>query len=216
LKAISSDKRKVGRGAILGLVAVALGALAAGVYYEIGRGGGKSEIACSASSQARAAALSPLAHGEIAALAVNPRRPPELTFKSPEGKPLTLGDFRGRALALNLWATWCVPCRAEMPALDRLQAKAGSPGFEVVAINVDTARPERPAAFLNEIGVKNLRRYADPSGDAFEALRLAGVALGLPTTLLIDPDGCALGVVAGPANWDSAEALAAMKVLAGT
>jgi thiol-disulfide isomerase/thioredoxin len=216
LKAKTSEKRTQRRRAVVGLVAAALVALAAGVYYEMRGGAGKSETACSAPSRARAAALAPLAQGEIAALAVNPRRPPELTFKSPDGKPLSLADFKGRALALNLWATWCVPCRAEMPALDRLQAKAGGPGFEVVAVNVDTARLERPAAFLNEIGVKSLTRYADPSGDAFEALRLAGVALGLPTTMLIDADGCALGVVAGPANWDSADALAAIRALGGT
>ena len=102
-----------------------------------------------------------------------------------------------------------------MPALDRLQAKAGGPDFEVVAVNVDTARLERPPAFLNEIGVKTLKRYADPSGDAFETLRLAGKALGLPTSLLIDNDGCELGVVAGPANWDSPDAVAAVAALRG-
>ena len=101
------------------------------------------------------------------------------------------------------------------PALDRLQAKDGGADFEVVAINVDTARLERAPAFLNEIGVKNLTRYADPSADAFEALRLAGKALGLPTSLLIDKDGCEVGVVAGPANWDKPDAVAAVAALKG-
>ncbi len=192
-----------------------MGVVAAGVSLGIGGGGGKSEAACGASSEQRAAALKPLAHGEIAALAVSPRRPPEISFNSPDGQKLTLADFKGRALALNLWATWCVPCRAEMPALDRLEAKSGSPHFEVAAVNVDTARLERPAAFLDQIGVKTLKRYADPSGDAFETLRMAGTALGLPTTLLIDADGCQVGVVAGPANWDSQEAAAAIKTLSG-
>ena len=72
---------------------------------------------------------------------------------------LTLADFKGRAVLLNLWATWCIPCRAEMPALDRLQAAKGGPGFEVVAVNVDTAKPERRAAFLDRVGVKSLARY---------------------------------------------------------
>jgi thiol-disulfide isomerase/thioredoxin len=215
LKALGSEKRKVDRRVLAALALIALVALAAGVYYGIGGDAGKSETACSAPSKARAAVLGPLARGEIAALAVNPRLPPQMSFKSADGQQLTLANFKGRALALNLWATWCVPCRAEMPALDRLEAKAGGPGFEVVAVNVDTARLERPAAFLNEIGVKSLKRYADPSGDAFESLRLAGVALGLPTTLLIDAQGCALGVVAGPANWDSQDALAAVKALGG-
>ena len=116
---------------------------------------------------------------------------------------------------LNLWATWCVPCRAEMPALDRLEAKAGGADFEVVAVNVDTARLERAPAFLNEIGVKSLRRYSDSTGDSFETLRLAGKALGLPTSLMIDKDGCELGVVAGPANWDAPDAEAAVGALKG-
>ena len=102
-----------------------------------------------------------------------------------------------------------------MPALDRLQAKAGGSDFEVVAVNVDTARLERAPAFLDEIGVKTLRRFSDPSADAFESLRLAGKALGLPTSLLIDRQGCEIGVVAGPANWDSPEAAAAIAVLKG-
>ena len=121
-----------------------------------------------------------------------------LSFNAPDGKKVTLADFKGRALLVNLWATWCVPCRAEMPALDRLQAKAGGADFEVVAINVDTARLERAPAFLDEIGVKTLTRYADPSADAFETLRLAGKALGLPTSLLIDKDGCEIGVGGRP------------------
>jgi thiol-disulfide isomerase/thioredoxin len=208
---VASEKRKIDRRVVVGLAVVVVAAVAAGVFLGIGGPSGKSQTACSAPSLQRAEALKPLAKGEIAALAVNPRRPPELSFKGADGQKVTLADFRGRALALNLWATWCVPCRAEMPALDRLQAKAGGPGFEVVAVNVDTARLERPAAFLNEIGVKSLKRYADPSGDTFETLRLAGAALGLPTTLLIDADGCELGIVAGPANWDSPDALAAVK-----
>ena len=101
-------------------------------------------------------------------------------------------------MLLNLWATWCVPCRAEMPALDKLQAEKGGKDFEVVAVNVDTARLERRAAFLDGIGVKALPRYADPSGDAFETLRRDGKALGLPVSLLIDRDGCEVAAVAGP------------------
>ena len=208
---MGSEKRKIDRRVVVAIAVVVLIALAAGVFLGIGSPSGKSQTACAAPSLKCAEALKPLAKGEIAALAVNPRQPPELSFKGADGQKLTLADFHGRALALNLWATWCVPCRAEMPALDRLQAKAGGPAFEVVAVNVDTARLERPAAFLNEIGVKSLKRYADPSGDTFETLRLAGAALGLPTTLLIDADGCELGIVAGPANWDSADALAAVK-----
>ncbi len=161
---------------------------------------GKAEAECPAASAALSARLAPLAHGDIAALAVDKAPKPEIpiAFNGADGRKLTLADFRGRALVLNLWATWCVPCRAEMPALDRLEAKAGSKDFEVVAVNVDTARLDRPKAFLDGIGVKSLARYADPTADSFESLRVAGKALGLPTSLLIDKDGCELGVVAGP------------------
>jgi thiol-disulfide isomerase/thioredoxin len=195
---------------------LALAAAAAFVYWKP-LAAGKAEAECSAASKAVAAKLRPLAKGEIAALNVDatPLRAPMVAFANADGKKLTLADFRGRALVLNLWATWCVPCRAEMPALDRLEAKAGGPDFEVVAVNVDTARLERAPKFLEEIGVKSLKRYVDPSADAFETLRLAGKALGLPTSLLIDKDGCELGVVAGPANWDSPDASAAVKVLEG-
>ena len=144
-----------------------------------------------------------------------PRLALPLVFEREDGSKATLADFRGRAVLLNLWATWCVPCRAEMPALDRLQAEAGDKGFEVVAVNVDTARLERRGPFLDGIGVKSLARYADPSGDAFETLRQNGKALGLPVTMLIDRDGCEIGVVAGAANWDSADALSLIGALKG-
>ncbi len=191
----------------------ALAALAAGAV--ISSRPAPDKAACPAASRALADKLRPLASGDLAALAVKPVVAPALAFMDANGAKRTLADFRGRAIVLNLWATWCVPCRAEMPALDALQAQAGGPGFEVVAVNVDTARVERAPAFLNEIGVTHLARYADHTGDAFETLRLAGKALGLPTSLLIDRDGCEIGVVAGPANWGSAAALAAAKALQG-
>ena len=103
----------------------------------------------------------------------------------------------------------------EMPTLDRLQADKGGPGFEVVAVNVDTARFEKRAAFLDSVGAKALARYADPSGDAFETMRKAGRALGLPVTLVIDKDGCEVAAVEGGAKWDSAEAKALVEALKG-
>ncbi len=212
-----NDKRSR-RLSILG-GAVALAALAAAaVLYGKAPPPGKVAGDCPAASAERSARLAPLAHGEIAALGVDksPKRATPVTFNGPDGRKLTLDDFRGKALVLNLWATWCVPCRAEMPALDRLQAKAGSPDFQVVAVNVDTARLDRPKAFLDGIGVKSLTRYADPSGDAFENLRLAGKALGLPTSLLIDKDGCELGVVAGPLDWASDDTLKVVDALKGS
>jgi thiol-disulfide isomerase/thioredoxin len=168
---------------------------------------GKEEAAQCPNARVLAQRLAPLAQGEVAALAVdkNPRRAVDVSFNEPDGKKASLADFRGRNVLLNLWATWCVPCRAEMPALDRLQAKLGGPDFEVVAVNIDTTRLDRPKAFFTENGVKNLSLYVDPSADAFETLKVAGKALGLPTTLLIDKEGCEVGVMAGPAPWDSAD-----------
>ena len=212
-----NSKRTRRLGIAGGAVALAVVA-AAGVLYGKASPPGKAVADCPAASAARSAQLAPLAHGEIAALAVDrtPKRATPVAFDGPDGRKLTLEDFHGRALVLNLWATWCVPCRAEMPALDRLQAKAGAPDFEVVAVNVDTARLERREAFLGQIGVKSLTHYADPTADAFENLRLAGKALGLPTSLLIDKDGCELGVVAGPVDWASDDAIKVVDALKGS
>ncbi|HWG06101.1 MAG TPA: TlpA disulfide reductase family protein [Beijerinckiaceae bacterium] len=165
------------------------------------------EMAATSCADARAVAerLAPFARGEVAALDVddNPKPLADLSFDAAQGEKRALADFRGRTLLLNLWATWCIPCRQEMPALDRLEAKLGGPDFEVVAINVDTARLDRRQAFLDEAGVKSLAFYADPSAGVFESLQRAGKVVGLPTSLLVDPRGCALGTMAGPAQWDS-------------
>ncbi len=201
------------KSAVFLVAAAALVAVAA--FYGTRGEGGKG--ACPAASVAIAEKLRPLATGELAALNIarTPRPATAVVFAGPDGRKLSLADFKGRAILLNLWATWCVPCRAEMPALDKLQAEAGGPKFEVVTVNVDTARVERAPKFLDEIGVTHLTRYADHSGDTFETLRLAGKALGLPTSLLIDGEGCEIGVVAGPANWTSPDALGAVKALEG-
>jgi thiol-disulfide isomerase/thioredoxin len=190
------------------IAAAAAIALGAAVLYGTAPSGSKDDASLCPAAKAVAARLGPLAHGEVAALNVekSPKPAVDISFKGADGKKLTLADFKGRNVLLNLWATWCVPCRAEMPALDRLQAKLGGPDFEVVAVNIDTSRLDRPKAFLNDAGVKTLGFYADPTADSFEALRVAGKALGLPTSLLIGPDGCELAVMAGPAQWDSDDA----------
>jgi thiol-disulfide isomerase/thioredoxin len=200
--------------AVLGALAV----VAAGaVLYGTVAPAGKAVSDCPADSAKLAARLVPFAKGELAALQLSsePRRAIQVAFERDGGAKLTVADFKGRPILLNLWATWCIPCRAEMPALDRLQAAKGGPGFEVVAVNVDTARLERRAAFLDSVGVKSLTRYADPSGDAFETLHKDGKALGLPVTLVIDKDGCEVGAVEGGAKWDSAEAKALVETLKG-
>ncbi|MGH6683263.1 MAG: thiol:disulfide interchange protein TlpA [Pseudolabrys sp.] len=153
--------------------------------------------------------LGPLARGEMAAVNVarSPLKIPDLAFKDGAGKPLSLDHWRGRTVLLNLWATWCVPCRKEMPALDTLEQRLGSPGFEIVAINIDTRDPDKPKAFLKEIGVQKLGYYADPEAKVFQELKAIGRAFGMPTTLLVDPHGCEIGTIAGPAEWASDDAV---------
>lgn len=130
-----------------------------------------------------------------------PRPMPDIRFEDGEGDENTLADFRGRTVLLNVWATWCAPCREEMPTLDRLQAELGGPGFEVVALSIDRAGPDAVREFYSEIGIENLALHIDPSAKAMFAL---GV-VGLPTTILIDREGNELGRLVGPAEWDSPE-----------
>jgi thiol-disulfide isomerase/thioredoxin len=161
--------------------------------------------------------LAPLARGEVAAvgIATEPKRLPALTFNDADGKPRTLADFKGRTVLLNLWATWCVPCRKEMPALDALQAKLGSDDFQVVAVNIDTRNLDKPKAWLQEVGVKHLGYYSDSSAKVFQELKAVGKAFGMPTTLLIDRDGCELGTLAGPAEWASDDAIKLIRTALG-
>jgi thiol-disulfide isomerase/thioredoxin len=214
IKLADAPRRRFVLSAVFGALAAVA---AAAVLYETARPAGKAAGDCPADSSKLAAKLAPLAKGELAALTIasEPRRAEPFAFEREDGGKLTLADFKGRSVVLNLWATWCAPCRAEMPALDRLEAASGDQGFEVVAVNVDTARLERRGAFLDSVGVKSLARYADPSGDAFETLRKDGKALGLPVTLIIDKEGCEIGAVEGGAKWDGAEAKALIGALKG-
>jgi len=153
--------------------------------------------------------VAPFARGEVAAVAAatTPLRLPDLTFMDADGKPKSLADWRGRTVLFNLWATWCVPCRKEMPALDALQAKLGGAAFEVVTVNIDTRNPEKPKAWLKEAGIAKLGYYADPSAKVFQDLKSVGKAFGMPTTLLVDPAGCEIAALAGPAEWASDDAV---------
>ena len=129
-----------------------------------------------------------------------------LAFNGPDGQAMTLADRTGKTLLVNLWATWCAPCRAEMPALDQLQQAKGSNSFEVVAINVDTGDDVKPKKFLADTGVKTLAYYRDASMGAFNMLKERALALGLPVTLLVDPQGCLVAAMNGPANWSGPDA----------
>src|ERR1700739_648734 len=153
--------------------------------------------------------LEPLAHGEVAALtmATAPLKLPDLAFEDGDGKPRKLSEWRGRTVLVNLWATWCVPCRKEMPALDGLQTKLGGPKFEVVAINIDTRDPEKPKNFLKEAHLTRIGNFSDQKAKVFQDLKAIGRALGMPTSVLVDGQGCEIATIAGPAEWASDDAV---------
>src|SRR6201996_5170357 len=149
------DKPPRQRNVLLPVLGVLVAVAAGVVLYGTLAPAGKVASDCPADSAKLAARLPPLAKGELAALQVSsePRRAIQIAFQREDGAKLTLADFKGRPILLNLWATWCIPCRAEMPALDRLQTAKGDPRFEVVAVNVDTAKPEKRVAFLESAGI---------------------------------------------------------------
>ena len=202
--------RAAGPVVALGLMAVA--AIALGLYGIASRSGKHvAHTGACAASLNLAEAADPLVHGDVAALtlATEPNPLGAVAFDNTEGRKTTIDALKGKTILLNLWATWCVPCREEMPALDRLQAAMGSRRFSVVPVNVDTARLDRPKAFLKEIGATNLPFYADSSADILQELR----GKGLPTTVLVGADGCEIGTMAGPAQWDSPDARALIERL---
>jgi thiol-disulfide isomerase/thioredoxin len=157
----------------------------------------------------KAKQVAPLIRGEIAGLqpAGEGLKLPNLAFTDASGAQKSLSDWKGRTVLLNLWATWCVPCRKEMPALSALQQKLGGQNFEVVTVNIDTRDPDKPKAWLKDVGVDGLNYYADPSAKVFQELKVIGKALGMPTTLLIDPSGCEIATLSGPAEWASEDAV---------
>jgi thiol-disulfide isomerase/thioredoxin len=185
--------------------------------YTGGADPGNAQGASCAAAKPAADRIRPLVKGEIAGVLVGEKQQalPNLAFQSPDGKPMTLADLKGRMVLLNLWATWCAPCRKEMPALDKLQAELGGADFEVVAVNIDQRNLDRPKKFLAEVGVTKLGFYADPSAKIFQQLRAVDRAVGMPTTLLIDRDGCELAYLAGPAEWASDEAKAFIRAALG-
>ncbi len=207
--------RLIGIAAVAGVLAGALG------VYVMGGPSGNNEqapataavdpaaaAACEAKTE-KVALLDPLITGEVAAMlpADPPRLVGDLAFNDPQGTRMQLSDI-GKVTLVNLWATWCAPCREEMPALNELQDEMGGETFEVVAVNVDTGDDEKPTAFLDEIGVASLGYYRDNTLGIFNELRRRNLALGLPVTLLVDADGCLLGHMNGPAEWASEDAKA--------
>lgn len=132
-----------------------------------------------------------------------PRPVPALAFEDGDGRALALDAFRRKVVVLNVWATWCPPCREEMPTLDSLQAKLGGDDLEVLALSIDQAGPKVVREFFDEIAIKHLRLYIDPTAQALNILDIAGI----PATLLIDREGRELGRLIGATEWDSPKML---------
>ena len=124
---------------------------------------------------------------------------PDLAFTGADGASRRLSEWRGKAVLLNLWATWCAPCKAEMPSLDRLQAKLGGDKFAVLAISMDRTGLEKPQSFFASNGISHLAVYNDPQAEATAVLR----ASGLPLSVILDGQGREIARLIGPADWDS-------------
>lgn len=136
-----------------------------------------------------------------------PRQLPEIWFEDGEGRKLALADFGGKVVLLNVWATWCPPCRKEMPSLDRLQARLGGRDFEVLPLSIDRGGIFVVKDFYEEMDLKTLRMAVDKTANSAGYLKV----FALPTTLLIDRRGREIGRVVGPAEWDSPPALAVIR-----
>jgi thiol-disulfide isomerase/thioredoxin len=209
-------KRRLAVVAAGSLAGIAIGLAAVyGISTFLGNRAGDAQCAPAVATAGRVA---PFARGEVAGVVVasRPLRLPDLAFRDESGNDRHLAEWQGRTVLLNLWATWCVPCRKEMPALDELQAKLGGPPFEVLSINIDTRDAAKPRNWLKEVGITRLGYYTDSSAKVFQDLKLVGRAIGMPTTILVDPAGCEIGTIAGPAEWASEDALKLVRAALGS
>ena len=199
-----------------GLAVAILGGLA--LYGSGPKLGNLAAAVPCADAQAAVKRIAPLARGEVAALdtANGPKPTASVAFKGPDGADIDLGRLKGRTLLVNLWATWCAPCKAEMPALDALQAELGGERFAVVAINVETRNLDKPPRWLEDNGIGHLAYYGDPDGRVLPAIQQQTGTIGLPTTLLIDASGCEIGVMKGPAQWSSEDGKTLIRAAIGT
>ncbi len=198
-----AERRPLPIGTLLGVAAISAVLGFGAVYVSYGPRD-NATVQGSAPSARETSVNENVGTGKLAAFVWKkaPEALPDIAFVDGTGAPRSLKDFRGKTVLLNLWATWCAPCREEMPSLDRLQKEAGSDAFEVVALAVDRGGVESARKFLDSVKVENLKLYADPTTRAGPTLK----TIGMPTTILIDKEGRELGRLPGPAAWDSAEA----------
>jgi thiol-disulfide isomerase/thioredoxin len=189
-----------------GLVGLGLVLFLAGAYGLYAREDAKPpEAAPAVSGEAPDRVTRDLATGTLAAFVVHPepKAVADITFVDDRDTPLSLAQWKGRVVLVNLWATWCGPCRKEMPELAELQQRLGSEDFEVVAISVDRQGAEVARPFLESVGAEALKLYLDPSTKVLTDFK----AVGLPASILIDRAGREVGRMFGPADWASPEAL---------
>jgi thiol-disulfide isomerase/thioredoxin len=184
-------------------------ALIAGVFGVYLKGEGDGKVETPSAPQAQGTLSKALATGTMTAFVVKAERKPvpEVSFTPENGQPTSLKAWKGRVVLVNLWATWCAPCRKEMPSLAALQSELGSKDFEVVAISLDRKGLEGSGQFLKEVGATALKLYADPTTDTLSKFQ----AVGLPASILIDRQGREIGRLLGPAEWNSPEAKALIK-----
>jgi thiol-disulfide isomerase/thioredoxin len=196
--------------------ALVIAAVAIAITFWVGNAGPLKASDC-LPQPAAAKTVDTAASGQLAALngTGTGRGYSDMSFVDKDGKPVKLSDFAGKALLVNFWASWCIPCRAEMPALDKVAAQYNDDKFMVLPINLDLGAGglDKAKAFIAAGGFTQLPLYADPTFEAFKKLQTSAVATGLPTTLLIDRKGCEVGVLQGPAVWDSPDGDAVIKAL---
>ena len=187
---------------------VALAALLYGAIF-LTANAGATDLGAAELTAADRATLKELRGGDMAKLVIHnaPRARIDETFRDLYGNPITLADYSGKVVLLNIWATWCPPCRAEMPTIDRLAGAMEGPDFSVISLSTDRGGPERAAQFYDDIQIENLKVMHDRSGDF---ARQAGV-LGLPVTLILDRQGREIARLLGDADWDSPEARAILR-----
>ncbi|MDA7947764.1 MAG: TlpA family protein disulfide reductase [Hyphomicrobiaceae bacterium] len=196
------------------LIAVAIGAAAGfgAVYVNMGDDSNVAQTAITQSGKPGAPAKTGLAAYAKGAMTTfvartKPQKLPEFTFVRDDGSETSLAEWRGKVVLLNLWATWCGPCRKEMPDLDRLKAELAGDDFDLVALSIDRTGLDKPRKFLEEIGIKNLKLYNNSSGKLAASLK----AFGMPTTLLLNREGEEIGRLVGPAEWGSKDAVELIK-----
>ena len=175
------------------LVVIAAQVTSRETVYRKGEGQGKASIAANSMAQNKAVLKNFITHA-------SPQDLPDMALQMADGRAVSISDFTGDYLLVNFWATWCAPCRKEMPQLDALAQRYQASGFRVLTLSVDRGGSAKPEKFLNELGVRHVLRAYDPSYKSARAAKL----IGLPTTLLVAPDGREIGRLAGEADWNSA------------